>query len=159
MPKAGIQFQKRDEWGTPKEVVDFFGPFDYDPATTAERAALFGIPNYDTVQTDGLKTDWNQYERIFCNPPFSRKFEFLEKAIDCKPHVFFLLPIEAMTTKKFHQIMSRYRGGYIMWLPNGRIKFEDGSGGKSSPAFGSVVLEFWGDERRIKHWGLYGEAS
>lgn len=34
MPKAGIQFQKKDEYMTPKKVIDFFGPFDYDPATT-----------------------------------------------------------------------------------------------------------------------------
>lgn len=154
MPKAGIQFQKRDEWMTPKEVVDFFGPFDYDPATTKKQAEHLGIPNYDTIETDGLKTDWNKYGRIFINPPFTRKEEFLRKAIKTPRHIFFLMPIEYMTTKQFHEIMKEYDGGYIMWLPNGRIKFSDGSS-KNSPAFGSVILELWGDERRVKHWRLY----
>lgn len=155
MAKAGIQFQKKDEYMTPKDVVDFFGPFDYDPATTKKQSKVLGIPNYDTIKTDGLKSDWNKYGRIWINPPFTRKFEFLEKAVSCKSHIFFLLPIESMTTKRFHEIMKAYRGGYIVWLPNGRIKFDDGTGLKTSPAFGSVVIELWGDERRIKHWELY----
>ena len=46
-----------------------------------------------------------------------------------------------------------------MWVPNGRIKFEDDSGAHSSPAFGSVVLELHGKKKTIKHWKLYGENS
>ena len=78
MAKAGIQFSKKDQWNTPKEVVDFFGPFDYDPATTKEQAEYLGIPNYSTIETDGLKSYWVGYKRIWINPPFTRKFEFLE---------------------------------------------------------------------------------
>jgi len=162
MPKAGIQFSKKDEWYTPKEVIDFFGPFDYDPATTDVQAKYLGIPNYDTISSDGLKANWSQYDKIWINPPFTRKFEFLKKAIDIESHIFFLMPIETMTTGKFHKIMSSYRGGYTLWIPNGRIKFDDGSGNCSSPAFGSVILELHGRVKRIKrikYWSLYGEDS
>lgn len=159
MPKAGLQFQKKDEYMTPKEVVDFFGPFDYDPATTKEQAKALGILNYDTILSDGLKTDWSQYNKIWINPPFTRKFEFLEKAVKTDAHIFFLMPIETMTTGKFHKIMDNYGGGYIMWIPNGRIKFDDGSGKCSFPAFGSVVLELCGKRKRIKYWGLDGQDS
>lgn len=156
MAKAGIQFSKKDEWFTPKEVIDFFGPFDYDPATTKEQARALGILNYDTILSDGLKTDWSQYDKIWVNPPFTRKFEFLEKAINTNSHIFFLIPIETMTTGKFHEIMGKYKGGYIMWVPNGRIKFDDGSGNCSSPAFGSIVLELCGKRKRIKYWNING---
>ena len=156
MPKAGIQFSKKDEWFTPKEVIDFFGPFDYDPATTDAQAKSLGIPNYDTINTDGLKTDWSKFDRIWVNPPFTRKFEFLEKAIKSGKHVFFLMPIETMTTHRFHDVMGQYGGGSIMWVPNGRIKFDDGSGACSSPAFGSIVLELYGERKRIKYWSLDG---
>lgn len=159
MAKAGLVFQKKDEYMTPKEVIDFFGPFDYDPATTKEQAETLGILNYDTILSDGLKTDWSQYDKIWINPPFTRKFEFLEKAVKTDSHIFFLMPIETMTTGKFHDIMRHYRGGYIMWLPNSRIKFEDGSGKSSFPAFGSIVLEFCGKRKRIKHWRLNGKDS
>ena len=141
MAKAGVQFNRKDQWDTPKEVVDFFGPFDYDPATTKEQAEHLGIPNYDTIETDGLKADWGGYKRIWINPPFTRKFDFLQKALETvmwhdDVRIFFLMPAETITTKKFHEIV----GGqlYTMWFPNGRIKFDDGSGKTSSPAFGSI---------------------
>lgn len=160
MPKAGIQFQKKDQWNTPKEVVDFFGPFDYDPATTKEQARYLGIEVFDDINSDGLKSDWGHYRRIWVNPPFTRKFEFLKKAIETieqkvGTRIFFLLPIESMTTKAFHEIMSDRN--YILHLPNGRIRFDDGSGKNSSPAFGSVVLEFGNHlvGTEIKHWRLY----
>ena len=158
MPKAGIQFQKKDEWLTPKEVVDFFGPFDYDPATTDEQAEYLHIPHYNTIKTNGLETDWVGYRRIWVNPPFTRKFEFLEKATRVVAlgytKIFFLLPAETITTKKFHEIMDGV--AYKMWIPNGRIKFNDGSGKISSPAFGSIVLELGGlIGKGIEHWRLY----
>lgn len=159
MPKAGIQLSKKDEWNTPKEVVDFFGPFDYDPATTKEQAEYLDILDYDTIETDGLKSDWSDYNKIWINPPFTKKFEFLQKTFETvlwhPTKVFFLLPAETITTKKFHEIV----GGqpYRMWIPNGRIKFDDGSGKVSSPAFGSIVLEFGGHivGTEIRHWRLY----
>ena len=42
-----------------------FGEFDYDPATVEAKLKEFGIPNFDTIETDGLKTDWTQYKRIW----------------------------------------------------------------------------------------------
>ena len=159
MPKAGIQFQKKDEYATPQEVIDFFGPFDYDPATTKQLAKTAGIPNFDTINTDGLVADWSAYSRIWINPPFTRKFEFLQKAVDTikknkATKIFFLLPIESLTTKAFHEIVTGV--GYTMWTPSGRIKFDDGSGKCSSPAFGSVVLELKKKGKTIKHWKLNG---
>lgn len=164
MAKAGIQFSKKDEWYTPKEVVDFFGPFDYDPATTREQAKHLGIEVFDDISSDGLKSDWGHHRRIWVNPPFTKKFDFLNKALETimwhyETKVFFLMPAETITTKRFHEIM----GGqpYTLWIPDGRIKFEDGSGKSSSPAFGSVVIELDGNfvGTQIKHWRLNGQDS
>ena len=168
MPKAGIQFQKKDEYNTPKEVVDFFGPFDYDPATTKEQAEYLGIPHYDTIETDGLRPDayWEDYDKIWINPPFTRKSEFLKRAVECYDNggafICILLPIEYLTTKEFHRIMEGV--GYHLFIPNGRIKFDDGSGKPSSPAFGSCVIEFGSHdldftkdkrENTFSHWRLH----
>ena len=46
------------------------------PATVKEKAEEFGLKRYDTIETDGLKTDWTIYNRIWINPPFTRKHEF-----------------------------------------------------------------------------------
>lgn len=51
MSKAGVQFTKDNEYYTPKFLVDTFGSFDYDPATTKEKAKEFGIANFDTLKT------------------------------------------------------------------------------------------------------------
>lgn len=116
--------------------------FDYDPATTKEKAEEFRIPNYDTIETNGLTKDWTWYQRIWINPPFTIKHEFLKKAWETYQQVnneiFILFPIEFMTTARFHKFV----GGGKVYIPNGRIKFESGLGKKSSsPAFGSVVMK------------------
>lgn len=141
---AKSKFTKDNEYYTPKCLVERFGKFEYDPATTKEKANEFGIPNFDTIETNGLKTDWSKYKRIWINPPFTNKHEFLKKAVETyaktKSDIYILFPIEFITTKRFHDIMKGYGG--VIYAPNGRIKFESGLGKKaSSPAFGSCVMK------------------
>ena len=142
MAKSNIEFTKDNEYYTPKEFVAKFGIFDYDPATTKEKAEQFGVKNYDTIETDGLKQDWTKYKRIWINPPFTRKHEFLVKAwetyLKANNEIYILFPIEFLTTQRLHNSV---RGGKI-FIPNGRINFESGLGKKGkSPAFGSVVMK------------------
>lgn len=150
MAKSQVQFTKDNEYYTPKEFVARFGEFDYDPATTPEKAKEFNIASFNTIDTDGLSQDWTQYKKIWVNPPFTIKHKFLEKAQEtydkAKNEIYILFPIEFLTTKRFHDIC---RGG-VIYVPNGRINFESGLGktGKS-PAFGSVVMKF-AEEYSIK---------
>jgi hypothetical protein len=107
-----------NEYYTPKEIVARFGHFDYDPATTPEKAAEFGIKSFDTIETDGLTKDWTKYRRIWCNPPFTRKHEFLAKACETyrKTHadIYFLFPVEFTTTKRFHEALGELGGGALL---------------------------------------------
>ena len=142
MAKANVQFTKDNEYYTPKEFVDKFDKFDYDPATTKEKAREFGIDNYDTIETNGLTKDWTIYKRIWINPPFTIKADFIKKAWEtyqiAKNEIYILFPIEFLTTAKFHNSV---KGGKI-YIPNGRINFESGLGKKGkSPAFGSIVMK------------------
>lgn len=144
MAKANVQFTKDNEYYTPKRVIEYFGKFDYDPATCEEKAKEFGIKNYDTIETNGLTKDWTIYKNIWINPPFTEKHKFLEKAYQtykiAKNNIYVLFPIEFITTKRFHDIAKNV-GGKI-YIPSGRINFESGLGKKSkSPAFGSVVMK------------------
>ena len=150
MAKSGVVFTKDNEYYTPLKLVSYFGKFDYDPATTKEKALEFGINNYDTIQTNGLLSDWTVYKKIWINPPFTIKHEFLKKAqytYDLvKNDIYILFPIEFLTTKRFHDIC---KGG-VIYIPNGRINFQSGLGKKgSSPAFGSVVMKI-SDSWQIK---------
>jgi len=142
MAKANVQFTKDNEYYTPKEFVSKFGEFDYDPATTREKAEEFGIENYDTIETDGLTKDWTQYKRIWINPPFTIKHKFMAKAWEtykkANNEIYILFPIEFLTTQRFHNSV----GGGKLFIPNGRINFQSGLGKKgSSPAFGSMVMK------------------
>lgn len=144
MAKANVQFTKDNEYYTPKSVVEYFGKFDYDPATCEKKAKEFDIKNYDTIETNGLTKDWTKYKNIWINPPFTEKHRFLEKAYQtykiAKNNIYILFPIEFITTKRFHDIAKNV-GGKI-YIPSGRINFESGLGKKSkSPAFGSVVMK------------------
>lgn len=142
MAKSSVQFTRDNEYYTPKEFVARFGVFDYDPATTKEKAQEFGILNYDTIETNGLLQDWTKYKKIWINPPFTKKHEFIAKAWQTYKkagnEIFILFPIEFLTTARFHNSV----GGGKLFIPNGRINFESGLGKKGkSPAFGSIVMK------------------
>lgn len=74
--------EKKDEYFTPKKIVNYFGDFDYDPSTTPEKAKELQIKNFDTIETNGLLSDWSKYKKIWINPPFTNKYEFIKKAYD-----------------------------------------------------------------------------
>ena len=144
MSKGAINFTNNNEYYTPKELVARFGNMDYDPATTKEKAEEFGVAEYDTIETNGLLNDWTKYKRIWINPPFTDKHIFFKKAVEtvkkANNEIYFLMPIEFLTTKRFHNLLDGIGG--VLYLPNGRIKFERNIGEPSkSPAFGSVILK------------------
>lgn len=150
MSKGNVNFNKNDDYYTPREFVSQFGSFDYDPATTKDKAVDLGIANYDTIETDGLSSDWTKYERIWINPPFTLKHLFFKKASETyqRAHneIYILFPIEFLTTKRFRE--NKYHG--TLFIPAGRIKFENGEHIAKSPAFGSVVYKF-GEFDQIKY--------
>lgn len=118
MAEAAVNFSKDNEYYTPKEIVSRFGQFEYDPATTPEKAAEFGVKEFDTIETDGLARDWTKYRRIWCNPPFTHKQEFLKKACETyrQTHadIYFLFPVEFTTTKRFHETLGELGGGTLL---------------------------------------------
>lgn len=145
MSRGAVNFNESNvEYYTPKYIVDMFGQFDYDPATTPAQAEYLGIPNYDTKETDGLFADWTKYKRIWINPPFSIKTLFVEKAvrtyIQTGADIFILLPNETLTSTKFHRCVEGV--GIKLHIPQKRIKFMSGVGAnEKSPAFGSVIVK------------------
>jgi phage N-6-adenine-methyltransferase len=149
MPINYINLSKNDEWYTPKYLVEYFGKFEYDPATTIEKATEFGIEHYDTIETNGLKSEWSIYKKIWLNPPFSLKKEFLIKAVETynqvKNDIYICIPVNYLTTKQFHNIVK----GCCIYLPNGRFKFEHINGVSSSPTLGCIVIKL-ADEWSLK---------
>lgn len=143
MSKGNVTFSSNNNYFTPNYIIDYFGKFDYDPATTKEQAVYLNIKNYDTIETNGLIKEWN-YQKIWINPPFTKKFEFLQKAYETynkyKNDIYILLPIESLTSVTFHNI-AKQTGGKI-YLPKRRINFISFIGASEKmPAFGSVIIK------------------
>ena len=94
---------------------------------------------------DGLVESWKN-ERCFCNPPFSKKADWIKKADyevqnnDC-PICVMILPSLCMDTKVWHEYIE---GKYMYEILQGRISFIDPETKKpkSGNNSGTVVVYF-----------------
>ena len=81
---------------------------------------------YHDIGINALNIDWGK-NRAFCNPPFSQKAEFIEKAHNevqngnC-PICVMILPLNSMDTKAWHDFIE---GRYHYEVLRGRISFID----------------------------------
>lgn len=80
---------------------------------------------------DALDCSWGG-ERVFCNPPFSRKAEFIEKAYnevlfgDC-PIVVMVLPSNCQDSRSFQQFIKK---NFFYETLSGRVAFINPETGK-----------------------------
>lgn len=149
MSKGAMNFNEgKIEYYTPKKVLDYFRAlgynFEFDPATTPERATYHQIPYFCTKDDNGLTRDWALYQTIWINPPFNQKKEFWQKVVQtfhrADNDIFFLCPANFLPTASFTAPCQPIS----IWIPEGRIAFEStpkGGGVAKSPAFGAVIVK------------------
>lgn len=100
---------------------------------------------YFTKDDNALERGW-ALQRCFCNPPFSQKAEFIEKAYkeimegNC-PICVMILPLNSMDTKAWHKFIE---GKFHYEVLEGRIAFIDPETGnpKSGNNSGTVIVYF-----------------
>lgn len=67
----------KDEWLTPREIVQALGPFDLDPCSPIVRPWETAKRHF-TIKDDGLSQEWQG--RVWLNPPYGQfTDEWLEK--------------------------------------------------------------------------------
>lgn len=85
-----------------------------------------------------------ELQKIWINPPFTLKFEFLQKAVETykKYHneIYMLFPIESTTTHKWYEIMKDTK--FKIYIPCYRLGFIVDNKLYRAGAFGVVVLKF-----------------
>lgn len=59
----------KDEWITPRWILDSLGDFDLYPCSPTDRP-WDTANNHFTIEDDGLSLSW--FGRVWCNPPFNR---------------------------------------------------------------------------------------
>ena len=135
-----------DEFETPDSIfkqLDYIFNFQIDAAATLNNKKC---PYYFP---DAMCGEWNG--RTFCNPPFSKKADFIQKAHEevqqkrC-PIVVMILPLNCMDTKVWHEVIE---GRYHYEILKGRIAFIDPETKKPRKGnnSGTVIVYF---KKRIK---------
>ena len=140
-----------DNFQTPRHIFEQLNKifnFEIDIACTSKNC-LCNNGFYHDQNMDALKESWDFSGgggRAFCNPPFSLKAEFIEKAHNevskgnCSICVM-ILPLNSMDTKAWHDFIE---GKYHYEILRGRISFIDPETQKpkSGNNSGTVIVYF-----------------
>ena len=101
----------------------------------------FKCKNYITEEMNSLGYEW--YGRCFCNPPFSKKAEFIKKAHDevLNGICVMILPLNCMDTKVWHEYIE---GKFHYEILKGRISFvnPETNSPKKGNNSGTVIVYF-----------------
>lgn len=134
----GIFSKKSDEWETPQDLFvsyDLVYHFTLDPCATSDNAKC---ERYYTIVDDGLTKSWKD-EVVWCNPPYSKCYEWVQKAymesITNGAKVVMLLPVRT-DTKWFHHFVIFH--SKIVFI-RGRLRF--GNSNSNAP-FPSMIVIF-----------------
>ena len=142
----GVFSKASDEWATPvslfKELDKEFH-FTLDPCSTDENALC---EKHYTIEDNGLSQSWFG-EIVFCNPPYSKCYEWVQKAymesITNKATVVMLLPSRT-DTKWFHQFVLPH--AKVIFL-RGRLRFNNSNQNAPFPSllaiFSNLDARWW----------------
>lgn len=125
----------------PKRVNKIWCPFDTMESNYVRELSK----NYDVVCThiwngqDFFDTEPTGYDCIISNPPFSRKFEILEKLFKLDKPFAILWPLPSIQIQKYFDLIKQCQ----LLIFDKRIRFHgqlDFSDEPGSPAFASIYL-------------------
>lgn len=129
-----------DEWSTPVELFNELNnefKFSLDPCCSIENKKC---NKYYTIEDNGLLKSWKG-EKVFCNPPYSKLNEWVEKCYReaCNDNTLVCLLIPARTdTKYFHNFI--YNRSEIRFIKK-RLRF---NGSSQNAPFPSMIVIFRG---------------
>ncbi len=130
----------KEDWCTPKYIVDELGSFDLDPCQSHYNKNQFA-PNQFFIEDDALSKEW--FGRVWCNPPYGNKAEkFIRKLADHGNGV--ALIFARVDTKLWHEVI--FKKATAIFIFKGRIKFVDTEGGAKNPAGAPSALIAFGEE-------------
>lgn len=146
----------RDEWLTPPEILDALGRFDLDPCAPICRPWPTANRHL-TVEDDGLSAPWAPFERVWCNPPYSRASPWIQKMATHGRGIALLFA--RAETKRWHTWVWPY-ASHLLFL-EGRVTFcmPDGRPSRRGHSSGgpSVLVAYGADDAdALGRCGLIG---
>lgn len=131
---------QRDDWRTPEILFNWLDRrfhFTIDAAADSENTKVVRFWN---EWEDGLEQSWRG-ERVFCNPPFSRKHQFTQKAAAGDADIAVLVLPSTPEQVWYHEWVIGARARIL--VPRGRIKFNPPPGvTATSPRFASIIAVY-----------------
>lgn len=147
---------EKDDWQTPtwviKAIEKHHGTINTDPSQ-GPGTEIGDTRNYNK-DDDGTANPW--IGTVFCNPPFSMKTEFLDKAVAEVMRkevgtIFFVTPDGTDTKSWWHEYIAEY-ANYI-WFSYGRISYLRPDGEEvGSPTFGTAISVFGDTTEEMLEW-------
>lgn len=128
----------KEEWLTPPEIIQAFGPFDLDPCAPVNRPWPTAQRHF-TIQDNGLLKPWEGF--VFCNPPYGNKTgDWLKR---CAEHNNCLVLIFARTETAAFQKWVWPRAKSLFFI-SGRISFYHVTGKMGGASGAPSVLVAYG---------------
>jgi hypothetical protein len=150
------QKAKKDDWQTPEWIIEAIeehhGTINTDPSQ-GPGTEIGDTRNFDE-DDDGLSQPW--LGTVFCNPPFSMKEDFLEKAVNESSRkevgtIFVVTPDCTDTKTIWHEHIAP-DANYV-WFSYGRISYLRPDGEKvGSPTFGTAISVFGETTQEMLEW-------
>lgn len=131
---------QRDDWQTPKWLFRLLHEkyqFTIDAAASSQNTLM---PRFWCEAEDGLAQSWAG-ERVFWNPPFSRKLSWAKKAAERQA----ALSVGILPATLDQQWMHRYvlDAGAEVFVPKGRVSFVPPPGViASTPRFATLIVVY-----------------
>ena len=131
-----------NEWRTPQEVINHFGPFDIDVCATP---GMEVCANFISPEMDGLKQPWGDPgDKAWCNPPYSAIYPWVAKAIgESGRGITTTMLVPSRTCQSWwHVLLGKVAlRAADLYLCRGRLRFGNA---KASAPFPSAVFVIHG---------------
>ena len=143
----------KDEWLTPRFILDALGPFDLDPCAPIERPWEMAAEHF-TIADDGLLRDWHGF--VWCNPPYGSSTGVWLRKLHAHGNGIALIFARTETADFVDGVWARADAAMFL---HGRLFFHhvDGSRAKSNSGAPSVLVAYGAEAvDRMGQSGLAG---
>lgn len=150
--KSNTEASGKDYWRTSPEIINDAmvlintGSFNTDVCVSGEDVKIKKCLSFITEKQDALRSDnWflGYGKTSFCNPPFTRKWEFFQKAVEQVNkwglQVLMVMPYNPITQAWKENVS---KANCIVYRPDGRYQFllPDGTRPKNSCNFETCLI-------------------